>query len=107
MPSFQNIQEEISSMLSIPDEELTPEQRSAMDAYLDDLGRMEVRKVDAFGRFLRLEQDHIDALKQEAQRLAARAKAAQNRIDGLRNHYVATMQQSGVTKIRGDIYCLS
>lgn len=107
MATFQNIQEEISSMLSVPDNELTPEQKAEMDAYLDDLGRMEVDKVDAFGQFMRLEQDRVDALKQEAKRLETRAKAAQNRLDGLRGHYMATMQASGITKIRGDIYCLN
>lgn len=33
MPTFNEIQQEIAGMLSIPDEELTPEQREAMDAY--------------------------------------------------------------------------
>ena len=32
MPTFNEIQQEIAGMLSIPDEELTPEQREAMDA---------------------------------------------------------------------------
>lgn len=107
MPSFKSIQEEISSMLSVPDDELTPEQRAAMDTYLDDLGRMEADKVDAFGQFLRLEQDRVDALKQESSRLSARAKAAQKRIDGLKNHYLVSMQTAGVSKIRGDVYVIS
>ena len=51
MPSFSNILDEISAMLSIPDEELTDEQRAAMDAYLNDLARAEADKVDAFGSF--------------------------------------------------------
>lgn len=37
MPTFNEIQQEIAGMLSIPDEELTPEQREAMDAYMDEL----------------------------------------------------------------------
>ena len=51
MPSFSDIQDEISSMLSIPDEELTDDQRAAMAAYLDELAGQEADKVDAFGSF--------------------------------------------------------
>ena len=39
MPKFSDICDEISSMLSIPDEDLTDDQRAAMAAYLDDLAR--------------------------------------------------------------------
>lgn len=69
MPTFQQIQEEIASMLSVPDEELTDEQRAAMDAYLDDLGDMESAKVDAFGQFLKIQSSVADACKKESQRL--------------------------------------
>ena len=46
MPTFNEIQQEIAGMLSIPDEELTPEQREAMDAYMDELAKVEADKVD-------------------------------------------------------------
>lgn len=46
MPTFNEIQQEIAGMLSIPDEELTPEQREAMDAYIDELAKLEADKVD-------------------------------------------------------------
>jgi len=73
MPSFSDICDEISSMLSIPDEDLTDEQRAAMSAYLDDLAGQEADKVDAFGSFIRVESARAEACKKEAQRLANKA----------------------------------
>ena len=52
MPTFNEIQQEITGMLSIPDEEFTPEQRLTMSAYMDELAKIEADKVDGFGQFL-------------------------------------------------------
>ena len=41
MPTFNEIQQEIAGMLSIPDEDLTPDQRVAMDAYMVELANVE------------------------------------------------------------------
>ena len=107
MPSFSDIQDEISSMLSIPDEDLTDEQRAAMDAYLNDLAGAEADKVDAFGQFVRLESAKADACKKEAQRLANKAKTAEGRISYLKHLYLCTMQQNGLKKVQGSAYTLS
>ena len=107
MPTFTDILNEISNMLDIPDEELTEEQRATMDAYLDELASQEASKVDAFGQFVRLESARAEALKAEAARLSARAKAAQNRIDFLRMRYLQAMQGAGLQKVRGDVYTMS
>lgn len=107
MPTFTDILDEISNMLDIPDEELTEEQRATMDAYLDELASQEASKVDAFGQFVRLESARAEALKAEAARLSARAKAAQNRIDFLRMRYLQAMQGAGLQKVRGDVYTMS
>ena len=45
MPTFNEIQQEIAGMLCIPDEELTPEQREAMNVYIDELAKLEADKV--------------------------------------------------------------
>lgn len=74
MPTFNEIQQEIAGMLSIPDEELTPEQREAMDAYMDELAKVEAGKVDGFGQFLKIQAALADACKEEAKRLIAKAK---------------------------------
>ena len=107
MPSFANIQEEIASMLSIPDEELTDEQRAAMDAYLDELGTQEADKVDSFAAFIRAETARNKYYREESQRFANKAKTSESRINFLKSRYLATMQQAGVKKITGNAYTLS
>ena len=108
LPAFASIQEEISSMLSVPDGELSPEQRQLMDAYLNSLGVQEARKIDNFCQFLRLEKARIESLKAESQRLASMARTAEKRIAYLKSRYLSIMQEHGIhDKIRGDVYTLS
>lgn len=107
MPTFAQIQEEISNMLDIPEEMLDESQSQAMEEYLAELGQQEASKVDAFSQFIMLESDRVKALKEESKRLAARAKAAENRIENFKAHYAAVMAANGLKKIRGDIYTLS
>lgn len=107
MPTFNSIQEEISAMLAIPDEELDPEQKAELYAYLDDLGKMEAAKVDGFGQFIRLEEDRIESLKAESKRLSDKAKSVQKRIDYLKTRYRDTMQANGLKKVQGQIYSIS
>ena len=107
MPKFSDICDEISSMLSIPDEDLTDEQRAAMSAYLDELAGQESDKVDAFGSFIRVESARAEACKKEAQRLANKAKTAEGRISYLKHLYLCTMQSNGLKKVQGSAYTLS
>lgn len=107
MPTFEQIQSEITSMLSIPDDELTPEQRAAMDAYMDELARAESDKVDGFGQFIKLQFALADACKEEAKRLAAKAKAAESRLAYLKELYITSMRTSGIKKISGNAYTIS
>ena len=107
MATFEGIQEEISSMLSIPDEELTDEQKTAMAEYIAELGEQEAAKVDGFAQFVRLETARADALMEESKRLAARAKTVKNRIDYLRGLYASIMLEHGVKKIQGNVYAIS
>lgn len=107
MPTMQQIQDEISNMLGIPDEELTAEQRAAMDTYLDELAEQEASKVDSFAAFIREESAHAKFLKDEAARLASKARRAENRIGYLKARYMTIMQQAGVRKIKGNAYALS
>ena len=107
MPTFEQIQSEITSMLSIPDDELTPEQRAAMDAYMDELARAESDKVDGFGQFIKLQFALADACEEEAKRLAAKAKAAESRLAYLKELYITSMRTSGIKKISGNAYTIS
>ncbi len=107
MPTFEQIQNEIAAMLSIPDEDLDDVQRKALDAYLDELATAEASKVDGFGQFIRLQSAQAEACKEEAKRLAAKAKTAESRIAFLKAKYVASMQSAGRTQIPGTAYTIS
>lgn len=104
--TFMAIQEEISNMLDIPDAELTDEQKITMDAYLTELGQQEASKVDSFAGFIRKQTAIAEAIKQESQHLADKAKAIQNKIDRMKEHYLAVMRFHGLKKIQGDIYSI-
>lgn len=107
MPTFEQIQSEIASMLSIPDDELTPEQRAAMDAYMDELATAEQNKVDGFGQFIKLQSALAEACKEEAKRLAAKAKAAESRLAFLKELYTTSMRTNGLKKLSGNAYTIS
>lgn len=107
MPTMSHIEEEISNMLDIPDDELSDEQRATMDAYLDELGDQEASKVDGFAAFIRQEAARADYLSNESKRLASRARAAIAKIDRMKARYLYIMQKHGLKKIRGEVYTLS
>jgi hypothetical protein len=107
MPTFNEIQQEIAGMLSIPDEELTPRQREAMDAYMDELAKVEADKVDGFGQFLKIQSALADACKEEAKRLIAKAKAAEASLARLKEHYTTTLRTNGLKKVSGNAYTIS
>ena len=81
LPTFEHIEEELSAMLSIPDDELTDEQRMDLEAYLDELVQQEADKIDRFCQFIRIETERAEAIKEESRRLARKAQTAQSRID--------------------------
>lgn len=107
MPTFASIQEEIRTMLDVPDEELTEEERRRMDAYLDELADMESAKVDAFAAFVREQSARAEHLKSEAQRISARARSIERKIDGLKACYLRQMQTAGLSRVAGATYTLS
>ena len=107
MPNFEEIETEISSMLSIPDEELDDEQRAEMDRYLNDLAQAESDKVDNVCGWMTAELARADACKKEGDRLKAKAKTIESRIHWLRHRYAETMLAHGVKKIKGEVYSIS
>lgn len=107
MPTFKDIQDEIRNILDIPDEELTDEQRAAVEDYLNELGQQEASKVDGFAQFVRLEEARAKAMKEEAKRLTSRAKTAEGRLSYLKARYLDIMSSNGLRKVQGDTYTLS
>ena len=104
---FSAIQQEIAAMLEVADDDLTPEQREAMDEYLNDLADQEASKVDAFAAFLRAQSASADFCKQEGARLYARAHSIERRLDYLKRRYLETMQDHGLKRVAGNAYALS
>lgn len=107
MATFEQIEMEIASMLDVQDDELTPEQKAEMDKYLEELAAAEANKVDGFAQFVKVQGARAKAIKEEAQRLAARARAIENRISWLKAHYMTNMLAFNLTKIAGGIYTVS
>ena len=107
LPTFDHIEEELSAMLSIPDEELTEEQKLYLEQYLDELGQQEADKIDRFCQFVRIETERAEAIKAESKRLARKAQTAQNRLDYIRARYLTIMQQHGLRKVSGKVYTAS
>lgn len=107
LPTFDHIEEELSAMLSIPDEELTEEQKLDLEAYLEELGQQEADKIDRFCQFVRIETERAEAIKAESKRLARKAQTAQNRLEYVKARYLNIMQQHGLRKVSGNVYTAS
>ena len=107
MATFAQIQAEIESMLSIPDDMLTDEQRTTMDAYLDELGQQEADKVDAFGQFIRLQSARAEAMREEVMRLYNAARCIENRLERLKLYYVGVLRANKLKRVSGNVYTLS
>lgn len=107
MATFAQIQAEIESMLSIPDNMLTDEQRATMDAYLDELGQQEADKVDAFGQFIRLQSARAEAMREEVMRLYNAARCIENRLERLKLYYVGVLRVNKLQRVSGKVYTLS
>ena len=107
LPTFDHIEEELSAMLSIPDEELTEEQKLDLEQYLDELAGQEADKIDRFCQFVRIETERAEAIKEESRRLARKAQTGQSRIDYIKARYLNIMQQHGVRKVSGKVYTAS
>ena len=105
--NFSAIQQEIAAMLDVADDDLTPEQREAMDEYLNDLAGQESDKVDAFAAFIKEQTARAEYLKSEAQRIAAKGRSIERRLDGLKAHYLHIMQAHGLSRVAGSTYTLS
>lgn len=107
LPTFDHIEEELSAILAIPEEELTEEQKLKLEQYLDELAGQEEDKIDRLCRFVRIETERAEAIKEESRRLARKAQTAQSRIDYIKSRYLNVMQQHGVRKISGKVYTAS
>lgn len=107
MPNFREIQAEISNILSVAEEDLTPEQRALFDAYANELAEQEEDKIDGFVSWLRAEQARADHLKDEAKRLQVMARNTEKKLERLKDYYRHVMQSNGLKKVSGKVYTAS
>lgn len=107
MPSFAEIQFELASVLAVPEEELTEDQKALLPGYIDFLKGQERDKIDAFWAFIKEEEGRADAIKAESKRLASKAATIQNRLSYLRGLYLHVMRSNGLKKVSGNAYTLS
>jgi sulfur carrier protein ThiS len=107
MPSFADIQHEISNILTLAEEDLTPDQRALFDAYANELADQEEDKIDGFVSWLRAEQARADYLKEEAKRLQTMARNTERKLDRLKDYYRYVMQSNGLKKVAGKVYSCS
>ena len=107
MPSFKNILEEIANMLDVNEADLDSIQQEVMQEYLDELASQESDKVDAFAAFVKEQAARAEYLKTEGQRIAAKGRSIERRLDGLKSHYLHIMQAHGLSRIAGATYTLS
>lgn len=107
MLSLPEVLGEIRDNLSIPDEELTFEQKKTLEEHLDALVDLESQHVDNFSQFVTLNLGQADVLEQEGKRLIERAKAIRNRVALVKSHFLAVMQSERIKKISGSVYTVS
>ena len=117
LPSFANIEEEIQNILDTFDSpenditeystELNDAQKQELDDYISMLAEQESDKVDGFGQYLIMQKKEMEDMKEEAARLAQRAKSMENTMNYLKAGYLSTMERHGIKKIQGRIYTLS
>lgn len=67
--------------------ELTPD----LDELLRDQDADEKKKIEAVGFYIATEEEEVEAIKRQIARLVARRQAKENRIDWLKNRYLAEM----------------
>ena len=107
MPSFAHILEEIANMLEVNEADLDTIQQEAMSEYLDMLAGQESDKVDAFAGFIREQSARATYLKEEGQRIAAKGRSIERKLDSLKAHYLHIMQAHGLSRVAGSTYTLS
>lgn len=107
MPTLEEIQQEIEAMLDVADDELTGEQRQAMDVYLDELAKMEADKVDAFAGFLKAQEARAKACEEEGKRLLGKAKRIQKQLEASEDFLVSVLLRRGLKRLSGDVYQVS
>jgi hypothetical protein len=87
----------LDEFLAETDGELTPE----IEALLDQLEGQVSEKVERVALYIREQLVTAAAIKEEEQRLAARRKARERAVEGLKDYLQRQMERLGTTKVDG------
>lgn len=107
MPTFRDIQIELSNVLSVPEDEMTEEQKALKHEYIAFLKGQERDKIDDFWGFIKEEEGRAEAIKVQSEMLASKAATILKRLDDLKGLYLYVMQTNGLKKVSGNAYTLS
>lgn len=108
MSTMAEIQDDIGQVLAEwENPDLSTEKLEELEARLAVLIESQTVKVDGIAQYFKMQTAMADACKEEAKRLNQKAKSIEARLDWLRYHYLMTMKQHGIQKIKGDAYTLS
>jgi hypothetical protein len=88
----------LEELLELTSGEVTPE----LQAWLDEYSLKERDKVDGYGQFYESQKAIVEACKQEEDRLRARRKAAENKMDRLKFLAGHVMALQGLKKLEGN-----
>jgi hypothetical protein len=94
---FDRIQDELEET-----GEISPESKQLFDQFCEAFGE----KVDRIGRFIRIMEARAAYCKTEAARLAARAKAAENKVEQTKALVLYYLQTREMTKMEGKQFTL-
>lgn len=100
MPTLAEIEEEIQNVLSVA-EELPEDQEPLALQYLEELGIQEMEKADGIAYAIRKRQSEIQFLKDEEERIRARRKSAEKRLQKFKDYLAGIFQREGITKLKG------
>ena len=99
MTTLAEIEEEIQNVLSVADE-LDEEQQPTALQYLDELGIQETQKADGVIYAIRKRQSEIHFLKEEEDRIRARRKSAEKRLQEFKDYLTGIFEREGISRIK-------
>lgn len=94
---------QIDAMLEESVGEITPEIEALMDELIASTDAVN-SKIDAYGHVIDRATKDAATIKERMAHLAARRKAAESKVRGLKQRMQYMMQQRGVNKIEGKYY---
>ena len=105
--SFASIEAELSTIMSIPFDDMTEEDMEILGEYEKWLKGLEADKVDQFWGFIKEQEGRSVAIKEQVRFLQKKAGAIDRNIANLKAHYLQVMQAHNKTKVQGVAYTLS